>query len=113
MKTKLFEVRDEGTFLPVVAIQCEPANERETYLLARCGYGRQPSEFVLLARLNADTELRYDPERWGGRTMPAAHQYILDHWDELQTGDVVDVQYILGEAKTPKKSAQLTVPGWE
>jgi len=114
METKLIEVRDAGTFLPVVAIRTMPANGAERYLLARLGYGiheEDQAQYVLLARLSSDTEMRYDPYRWPGdtRTMPVAHQYIIDHWPELETGAVVDVQYILGETATAKTPERLAV----
>lgn len=34
---------------------------------------------------------------------------IIDHWDELEDGSVVDVQFILGERLEPKRSERETV----
>lgn len=39
-----------------------------------------------------------------------AHLYVRDHWAELRDGDVVDVQFILGETAAPKKSERETAP---
>lgn len=36
--------------------------------------------------------------------MHEAHKYIQQHWDELQSGEVVDVEYILGETTVKKES---------
>jgi hypothetical protein len=36
--------------------------------------------------------------------MPLAHQHIEQNWDLLNDGDVVDVEYILGETSEPKRS---------
>jgi hypothetical protein len=36
--------------------------------------------------------------------MRVAHDHIMRHWSTLKDGDVVDVEYILGEAATPKTS---------
>ncbi len=112
MRTKLLEIRDANTFIPVVAIQCSPDCEAERYLLARCGYGGGPEEqsrFVLVARLSAEDDLHYDPNRWDGdtRTMPTAHRYIIEHFDEFRCGDVVDVEHILGERPNPKQPERL------
>jgi hypothetical protein len=50
----------------------------------------------------------YDPYDWvGDRTKPHAHQFIMEHWQELRDGDVIDVQFILGETDSPKVSEQL------
>ena len=42
--------------------------------------------------------------------MPVAHNYIIEHWHELKDGDVVDVQFILGETKAPKVSERRSAP---
>jgi hypothetical protein len=34
--------------------------------------------------------------------MSTAHNFIAEHWAELNSGDVVDVEYILGETSAPK-----------
>lgn len=107
MIAKIFEVRDRGTFIPVVAIKIQPANEKERYLAGRVGYGRtqvEQSRFVLLARLEAKGEVTYDPYGWKGRTLHEAHLWLNDHFDEVETGAVIDVEFILGETTTPKKS---------
>lgn len=110
METKMFEVRDEGTFLPVIAVRLDPANEAERYLLARSGYGRtaeaqRQSNYVIVFRaLAEDTPANYSPEQWGDRTMRIAHQHIERNFAKLVPGAVVDIQYILGETKTPKPS---------
>lgn len=100
---KVLEIRDRATFIPVLAvlIDVKAADDASRYLLRRAGFGEYP--FVLLTKLNA-VESQYNPYEWGGRTMPAAHDYIEKHWSELVSGDVVDVEYILGETSRPKRS---------
>jgi hypothetical protein len=29
--------------------------------------------------------------------MPSAHEYIQDNWDKLKSGDIIDVEILLGE----------------
>ena len=41
------------------------------------------------------------------RTMIVAHKFIKEHFDELETGDVIDVEYILGETDTQKMSERI------
>ena len=53
-----------------------------------------------------------DPYEWsdlgmGLRTMQVAHNYIIEHYSGLSDGDVVDVEYVLGERLSPKISERL------
>ena len=105
MKSKVLEIRDEGTFISVLAVDMNPDNEVERYFLRRCGYPCDGRPNVLMTNLSADGDPAWnDPYAWGGRTRPTAHEWIIDHWDELKDGDVVDVSFILGETKEPKLS---------
>lgn len=116
---KLFEVRDRGTFLPCMAIQLSCAvnklggyNEDERYLLSRAGFGKtyhQQEKYVLLNILG-ENNIFYETHVWTNRTRLIAHEYIRDHWDELESGQVIDVEYILGETDAPKVSESLTSP---
>jgi hypothetical protein len=38
--------------------------------------------------------------------MGNAHNFIQAQWDTLTTGDVVDVEFILGETLEPKQSEE-------
>ncbi len=115
METKLFEIRDTATFIPVMAVRFDPRSEEERYLLAHAGYGLTPAaqaEYVLLWRIAGEVhQATCDPYQWPGgptvRTMPQAHEYIIEHWDDLKSGDVVDVEFILGETSERKVSERL------
>lgn len=112
MKAKALEIRDEGTFIPALAVDMNPGYEdsaatalNQRYLLRRCGYPCDGRPNIAIAHLSADgTPIWNDPFAWGGRTYPVAHEYIIEHWDELRDGDVVDVSFILGESDKPKVS---------
>lgn len=110
MIAKTFEVRDSGTFIPVLAVQLSPGNEADRYLLGRAGYGTQPtdqSEYILLCRIDGGSgHCTSDCFSWGGagRTMTVAHEYISENFEQLKSGDVVDVQFIIGETSEPKMS---------
>lgn len=105
MQNKLFEVRDRATFIPVMAIHIDGnCTDQEDWLLRRSGYGESEGRnYVYLIHLQTG-EGQYDPYKWGrgSRTLREAHKYIVEHFDELQTGDVVDVEFILGESATKK-----------
>lgn len=111
MKTKLFELRDRSTFVPVVAVQLDFTNEAERYLLRRTGYN-SAVQYVLMAGLDGGlNEISCDPFDWGqNRTRHFAHKYIIENFDKLESGQVIDVEFILGETKEPKKSERFTSP---
>lgn len=111
IQTKLFEIRDAGTFIPVLATSLwvlpECKDDPESYLIRRAGFAPSNRE-VFVARLS-DFTGGYDPNTsWADtRTMPVAHKYIRDHWDDLQTGAVIDVEFIRGEKAEPAHSERL------
>lgn len=115
MQVKLIEIRDRITFIPAMAIRLWPRNDAERYLLARSGYGLTPSdhrEYVILVKINGDVlEANHDPHGWNSpRTLPTAHSYVVTHWDEIHSGDVVDVEFLLGETTEKKTSEALKLP---
>jgi hypothetical protein len=108
-QTKLFEIRDEGTTMVCIAIKPDPLDESERWCYARTGYGiaaNEQRQYVLLAPLaGGEGNLTCDPYKHGSpRTLRVAHQFIIDMWHELSSGEVIDVQYIEKETDTPKKS---------
>jgi hypothetical protein len=110
MNAKTFEIRDSMTFIPVLAVRLCPEDERDRYLFARAGYGLRPEDqeqYVGMARIDGGIgKWTSDPFEWcdGSRTLQVAHQFITDNWNTLRSGDVVDVQFILGETTSPKVS---------
>jgi hypothetical protein len=125
MKVKMLEVRDEGTCIPVLCVDMNPGDAypqtmtsdeegfkallddhvSRMWLLRRCGYPCDGRPNILMTSLDAGGGPAWnDPYGWGGRTRPVAHKYIIEHWNELRDGHVIDVQFILGETKAPKKS---------
>jgi hypothetical protein len=115
MQVKALEIRDEGTFIPALAVDMNPSLgvfpercEAQKYLLRRCGYPCDGRANIVLTRLDGNGKATNDPYEWGGRTWPVAHHYIIEHWEELHDGDVVDVSFILGETEKPKVSERLT-----
>lgn len=107
---KMFEVRDEGTTMVVIALKPNPGHESERWGWARSGYGVEAEaqrNYVLLAPLHAgEGYLVCDPFKHPGnaRTLPKAHLHIIECWDYLVSGDVIDVQYLLRETAEPKVS---------
>ena len=102
MKTIIVEIRDRATFIPALAIEMRSTHPIAARLLWRAGY--TPTErYVLLVKTDGGIT-HNDPCNWGDRTMKTAHTWILEHWDELEHGAVVDVEWILSETSKPKRS---------
>lgn len=107
--TKLLEVRDRNTFIPVIATSMQSDDQHQSYLLGRCGYGSALGDgAVLLARLAGRGPAACDIYDWGDRTMRVAHEYIEREFSALKDGDVIDVEFILGETKAPKTSERVS-----
>jgi hypothetical protein len=112
IETKLFEIRDRATFIPVIASLMEVSGTwndaalAEDYLLRRCGF-RPTTNLIWMSRIQSHPEpASYAPYDLGGgpRTIYVAHDYIRTHWAELRSGAVIDVEFILGETDAPKRS---------
>jgi hypothetical protein len=103
LEAKFIEIRDRLTFIPALALRLGSQNEAEDYLLARSGYRvSQPEKDGPVLVLQLQTcKAKSDPYDWGDRTMGSAHVYIVDNWERLQSGAVVDVEFILGESDAP------------
>lgn len=111
MQVKVLEIRDDATFIPVICIRPTPDSEAQRYLLRRDGYSGHEGERCIIMIDAQCRGVAYDPYDWTDtRTKRAAHIYIENNWDALKDGDVVDVEFILGERAEPKKSERETAP---
>lgn len=114
MEAKTLEIRDSMTFIAAMAVEMIAGHKisdgsgshgARAYLLRRCGYPVDGATMIMLTRLDgAAHHATTDPYVWGDRTFTTAHKYIISHWDELRDGDVIDVEFILGETKQRKPS---------
>jgi hypothetical protein len=106
MEIKCLELRDSGTFIPVICIHPVADNEAQRYLLRRDGYRADDTEPCIIMIDAQCRGVAYDPYDWvkDTRTKRTAHLFICTNWQALKDGDVVDVQHILGETAAPKVS---------
>lgn len=102
-RVKFLEIRDEGTFIPALAVEMSPGPDGDEFLLCRAGYGGQ-RRLIMLTSLNGGRTANYDPYSWGSRTWHVAHTYIEKEWENLLDGAVIDVEWILGVTASPKVS---------
>ena len=102
-ETKYLEVRDRMTMMPVLAVAVDGDDDP---LARRAGYECGLKQIVLIDLLTGRST--NDPYKWErytrARTLPEAHSKIAKLWVGLKSGDVVDVEYLLGEKPEPKAS---------
>lgn len=120
MQAKALEIRDRMTFVAALAVEMIAGHHIDDdsqsfgarrYLLRRCGYPVDGAPMIMLTRLDGDAHhATTDPYVWNDRTFKTAHKYITEHWTDLRDGDVVDVEWILGETPAPKRSERDTAP---
>lgn len=122
VEVKLIEVRDAGTTIVTMWWKWElsQASNQDAWMVRRAGFYANADDprkaqavydmYTMGLDLNQigneGCKINYNPDAWGRkhkeRTLSAAHRYIEAHWSELRSGDLVDVEYILGETKQPK-----------
>ena len=99
---KYLEVRDAGTRMPVMAVIMRSDDEKARKILRSSGFSNH--SYLVLLHFLVDGGTSWNVYHWADRTRENAHRYITDNWDILRNGDVVDVQFILGETDKPKES---------
>jgi hypothetical protein len=100
MGIKLIEVRDRGTFIPALAMRVTSTGDvAGDWLLRRGGFSLDGVSIILM-RLT-DCAAQYDSYDWECRP---AHVWLLEHFEQVAHGAVVDVEHILGERSAPKVS---------
>ena len=104
METKLFEIRDRGTLIIVLCVDMNPTSEYQRKALRQYGYPCSGAPNIMLTHANGGKRASNDYYDWGDRTYRTAHQYITENWKIMKEGDVVDVEFILGETLQPKTS---------
>jgi len=116
METKIFEIRDRATFMPVMAIRLKldaaEASGQEFYLLRRAGYAggdiTRGRVVILMTLSGGRGNACCDPYDWRSDTLTPAHAYITQQWDKLRPGQVIDAEFIRGESAVPKLSEAIT-----
>lgn len=117
MIVRVIEIRDRHTYIPAVAMRMIPVSEvrhaghATESMLARASLYRSVGFWsggqVILMRL-ADQEAHADVYDWANsRTMQTAHKWLEESFDAVEDGQVVDVEFILGEKAESSKPQRL------
>lgn len=106
MRSKYFEVRDNGTLYICRADKFTIESFKERLFLEKGGWNLEYPDVVLTV-LNGRIESNYDPYKWDWATLREAHIYIRKHFDDLENFSVVDMLYLRGEINNPRESEVL------
>jgi hypothetical protein len=104
MENKILEIRDRATTMVVWAQSIIPENAIEHRLLVRAGFSDTYISIMLWHMDGGSNYASVDPYAWHSRTMHYAHLELQKKWESYKTGDVLDIEYILGETSLPKES---------
>lgn len=107
MESKVFEVRDRMTFIPLIAVRMNHREADERYLVRQAGW----REEFLFGRMSNDSIALEHVARWRHcATLGTACEFIAQNWEALENGAVIDSEYIRGESKQPKVKQRLENP---
>lgn len=107
MTSKIFEIRNRGITILVLAVQLAPTCDAERRALGRAGYSYEAKtqrEYIMLWPLEGGTATATtnpSHHRQFSQTLRAAHTHINRHFDALNTGAIIDAEYI-DERPEPK-----------
>lgn len=137
---KFVEIRDAGTKIPALAFQIQPASPAEFALMRSVGYPKETKElFALVFLMKLDgLETQYDAHHWASRAMRYTHLALTDRiysvirnpdvpdsdklnapirarcdtctFENLASGDVVDVEWLMGITNEKKIAEALACP---
>jgi hypothetical protein len=90
--SKMIEIRDRGTCIAAMAIKMAPCDATEQRFMRHCGFPADGSSVILMSLY--DQKATNDPYEWsalgkGTRTFQIAHDFILNHYDEITSGQVI------------------------
>ena len=88
LETKLLSIRHEDNIRPVMVTRLVSSLTAENEIL-----WAHPSGAVAMVLLNFH-EWCYLPEQWGKGPLQDAHRRIAESWDELRTGDTIDMRLV-------------------
>lgn len=103
IESKIFEIRDKGTYIPILAVLMESNDPAENYHLKRFSW----SHIYVFKIANGEPVFKWE---WEGRRISVIYPHITKHWYELQSGSVIDIQVLLGETTEPATSEMITCP---
>ena len=99
---KVLEIKDGSGLIPIICFNLEVSNAFESDILSRAGFGLSPSTqagFIFMCLPSFSYRCDHDPLVWKsmskGKIFFAAHKYVLENWEHVQPGDVLDIRFLV------------------
>ena len=97
-ETKIFAIHDVMTLVSMMVQRLVPETLQEELILSRAGYREIDNYFFFSTFRDEMGEFTYDVYKLENqRSFGTAARYIKQNWDELESGELIDIEYILGE----------------
>lgn len=99
---KMLAVMDRGTHIPLIAFKVSPNTMKECVMLERHDFGVNPHEHTFFYDISSGTCSHNPYKMEGSYTLTPACKHIRDNWGSINSGDLVDAEYIRGETSEPR-----------
>ena len=106
LEIKFVEVVDIATCIPCLLLKGNPSNmdNRQSWVWERGGWG--DTQGIYLLPIQSPELTRYDAYSYKDRTFKTVLLHAQENWNTINDGDVIDVEFVLGEKSAPKESWQ-------
>lgn len=102
-ETKFVALLDRMTCIPCLAMRYTTESIGERAMFKRHGFGGSPDDRYTFFYLPNSGICSYDPYKLGDDyTVGTCCSHIRDNWDDIESGSVVDAEFLRGEVKEPK-----------
>lgn len=100
--SKLIAVMDRCTRIPIIAFKLYPESAEEFVMFKTHGFGDNPEQYTFFYDI-VSGKCSYNAYGMGDSyTLTPACVHIRDHWDEVESGTVIDAEYLRGETTHPR-----------
>jgi hypothetical protein len=106
---KILQIRDSGTFIPIVALKLDPfasGNDQEFKLFRSVGHAEPVYLMFDLGQVE-DVKAFSSQKTWSYEPMSthgASLQELINNWDNYQNGDIIQAGVLTGRVKEPQES---------
>lgn len=101
-ETKVVALLDRCTCIVAIFTRYSPDTANERALFRRMGFGDAPGGYLHCYWPSAHFA-SYDSCKCPDQlTVGNGWRYVAEHWEEIGTGSVLDVEYLRGETDEPK-----------
>lgn len=106
MRARVLEIRYHDEVYSVMALEMsDDVSEFRNWLLARSGFPREQYKKYVVIVLDT-MKCHVDPAGWPEQWQRAMHGHVVDHFDVLYDGKVIDVDHLMTGRDKPRLSSR-------